>query len=55
MLQRKKFLVVTPKRTWQLMAPTIEAKELWISVFTSIISEESKARELHDDIAQQHS
>lgn len=54
-MHRKKFLVVTPKRTWQLMAPTEEAKDLWISVFTSIISEDSKAREHHDHIAQMHS
>lgn len=47
----RKFLVVTPKRTFQLIAPTVQACDLWISVFASVISEESAIREKLSDIA----
>eukprot|EP00035_Acanthoeca_spectabilis_P019371 m.421378 g.421378 ORF g.421378 m.421378 type:complete len:622 (+) comp16846_c4_seq4:65-1930(+) len=38
---KRKFMVVTPKRTWQLMGPTEESRNVWVGLFVSIIPEVS--------------
>eukprot|EP00041_Stephanoeca_diplocostata_P017928 m.370775 g.370775 ORF g.370775 m.370775 type:complete len:862 (+) comp20862_c0_seq1:136-2721(+) len=52
--ENRKLLVITPKRTWHLMAPTVEARELWMAVFHSVITEEAKVNEMHHDVALIH-
>jgi len=52
--EKRKFLVVTPKRTWQLMAPTEESRDMWVSVFMSIVAEETAVTALHSDVAVIH-
>lgn len=52
--EKRKFLVITPKRTWQLMAPTEESRDMWVSVFMSVVAEEASVAALHSDIAVIH-
>jgi hypothetical protein len=39
--ETRKLLVVTPKRTWQLTANTVDLRDVWLAVFTSIIAEDA--------------
>jgi hypothetical protein len=52
--EKRKFMVITPKRTWNLMAPTEEARNLWVSVFFSVVAEEASVAALHSDVAVMH-
>jgi hypothetical protein len=52
--EKRKFLVITPKRTWHLMAPTEESRDMWVSVFLSVVGEDASVSALHSDIAVSH-
>eukprot|EP00038_Savillea_parva_P011571 m.198460 g.198460 ORF g.198460 m.198460 type:complete len:514 (+) comp20455_c0_seq1:86-1627(+) len=42
--EKRKLLIVTPKRTWQLLAPTEAARNVWLAVFETIGPEVATVR-----------